>query len=222
MLEDDELSYHAGFQQPRGSAAVSGGRHLKQGAPANKHIDPAVRGIAHRMKNKKVHIDTIVSRCKALDRNQDGLIHISDLEDLLLEYLGTDGISRREMEHLGRLLCPVNAKDSGSIDYQKLHDILAVYDTEVDKRREYLSREEEKWYDPAEMLADRAHFRRGSVGDWLQNAACPAEVKNFRRFIRCLEEFERLSGMKCTATDDGFNVPLGPDLKANISFYMTG
>eukprot|EP01034_Spumella_vulgaris_P037607 gene37607-46396_t len=31
-----------------------------------------------------------------------------------------------------------------------------------------------------------------------------------------VNEFERLTGMKCAPKEDGFTVPLGPDLRANI------
>ena len=81
----------------------------------------------------------------------------------------------------------------------------------------------------------------GSVGEWLFKAACPSEIANFKRFIACLERFERESGMKIQLTPGGFTqtlvylliylliiiynignfkVPLGPDLQASIKFNM--
>ena len=61
----------------------------------------------------------------------------------------------------------------------------------------------------------------GSVGAWLKQSACPAEIKNFQSFVACLERFERDSGMKINLKEDGgFTVPMGPDLRASISFYM--
>lgn len=61
----------------------------------------------------------------------------------------------------------------------------------------------------------------GSVGEWLKKSACPAEIKNFKLFVSCLEKFERDSGMKISLKEDGgFLVPLGPDMRANISFFL--
>lgn len=186
------------------------------------HIDPALRGLAKKLREKRVKINVVVARLAAMDRNQDGLIHISDLEEVLIEYLGVDGISRREVEHLGRLLSNENFKGRGIIEYRKIVDILKIEDNEYEITAN-INMEDTKgeiWYDPTDLGGRRVNFDRGSVGDWLQNAACPAEVKNFRRFIQCLEEYERLSGLKCVPIENGFTVPFGPDLKAGISFYM--
>ena len=61
----------------------------------------------------------------------------------------------------------------------------------------------------------------GSVGAFLKGSACPSEIRNFKRFVACLEAFERDSGMKLNLKDDGgFSVPMGPDLRATITFSM--
>jgi len=59
----------------------------------------------------------------------------------------------------------------------------------------------------------------GSVGEWLQKAACPAEIKNFKLFIACMERFERETGMRLEQQAGGFVVPLGPDLRVSMQFY---
>ena len=182
--------------------------------------------LAEKMRAKNVKLTVLMARLSAVDGNRDGIIHSGDLEEVLIDYLGADGISRREILHLSRLLAPLNGRDDGAIEFQRLSDLLSAEGLELDKRDEYLAanpdEDEEKWYDAEDYAMQRARFQRGSVGDWLQNAACPAEVKNFRRLIQCLEEYERISGLKCVPKDNGFVIPMGPDLKANLSFFMTG
>lgn len=182
-------------------------------------IDPSLRGLAGKIKRKNVKISTIVSKCEAVDLNEDGIIHIADLEDVLMEIFGPEAISRREMAHLSRLL-QSEGQSEGFIDYHRLYDVL---EQQQPSKREDAVRDEQKetWYDPAEILNRREGIRkRGSVGEWLQTASCPAEAANFRLFIRMLEDFERESGMKCQPTDSGFIVPLGPDLRASVSFSL--
>lgn len=90
----------------------------------------------------------------------------------------------------------------------------------------------EHWYD--EDMTDKRRPVRGgagggvtyapsgSVGDWLMKSACPAEVKNFKKLIACLERFERESGMRLNmkSNGEGFDIPLGPDLAASLSFHF--
>ena len=68
--------------------------------------------------------------------------------------------------------------------------------------------------------SNRSRNRQGSIGEWLQTASCPAERKNFRKFIDAMERFERETGMKISNQHDGFTVPLGPDLRCQIKFFM--
>jgi len=86
----------------------------------------------------------------------------------------------------------------------------------------------EHWYD--EDIDRRGKVIRGgdsyapsgSVGDWLIKSACPAEVKNFKKLIACLERFERESGMRLNMkpNGEGFDIPLGPDLACSMSFHF--
>ncbi len=191
----------------------------RNGKIHNHRTDPSISGLTKKLQDNCVKINILVARLRALDLNMDGYVHISDLEELLIEYLGVEQVSRREVDNLARLLG--SGEQKGTINYSKLIDIFN-FDDKTSQRTHDLRITEETWYDPAEVLARREKFERGSVGDWLQNASCPSEIKNFRRFIQCLEEYERMSGLKCIPEENGFVIPLGPDLKAHLSFCMNG
>lgn len=172
--------------------------------------DPRLTSISKKLKSKNVKAATIVSRCENLDIDGDDVIHMNDLHGVLNQTLGHGTISQREMLALADTIG--EGKQRGSIEYKKLIDVL---EGEPDRGERWFDGEEE------EPVDRRWATKRGSVGEWLKNAACPAEVQNFKTFIGCLEEFERMSGMKCVPSADGFTVPLGPDLRASINFYMT-
>lgn len=110
--------------------------------------------------------------------------------------------SRRELEYLYNEIsnCTIGAsrdkKGNGTIDYLLLSDILSVT-TPINSRKT----QDERWYDDEGDIARNKHqiiqqnekwaCTHGSVGEWLLKAACPAEVKNFKKFIKCLERYER-------------------------------
>lgn len=120
------------------------------------------------------------------------------------------------MLNLEKLISSGRRDEPGLINYRKFLDL---FSDSMSKSREASTREQ--WdFEDDEDSTPRWATKKGSVGEWLKKAACPAEVENFRKFIACLEEFERSSGMKCVQKENGFVVPMGPDLKASISFYM--
>ena len=217
MLEDDSPQYIPGFQNARPSM----GRPV-EGPRPEVVIDASIRQLLLNLQDKRVKPSVLLARLAAMDYNKDGRLHVNDLEEVLVEYLGPENISRRQIVQLARCLLPRNATDVSIIDYTKLGTLLQAGKQEMDKQREYIQQQEEAelWNDRDYIPNLRADHKRGSLGDWLQNAACPAEIKNFRRFIQVLEEYERISGMKCVPQENGFTVPLGPELKANISFFM--
>ena len=141
------------------------------------------------------------------------MIHIDDVEGILNDALGENRLSRREMQHLINAI--TNSKERGSVDYRKLLDVLEP------SIKVKVSQRTERWYDIMhDGKDDRWATKPGSVGDWLKRAACPAEVRNFKRFVAALENFERDSGMKVANTPEGFLVPLGPDLRVSIKFML--
>lgn len=172
--------------------------------------------IKRKLREKRVKVATIVAYCENVDRNGDYLIHRNDLQSVLNHALGSESVTQREMQHLERLISSGRRDEPGLINYRKFLDL---FSESLSKSRDTSTRE--KWdFDDDEDSTPHWAAKRGSVGEWLKKAACPAEVENFRKFIACLEEFERSSGMKCVPKENGFIVPMGPDLKASVSFFM--
>jgi len=174
----------------------------------------AVDGLARKLRQHKVRAATIIAYCENLDRNGDYLIHTADLIEILNHSMGRDAVSQREMVLLVKHMDPDERIRKGLVSYRKFLDIFRDALTASSDKRDT-----ERWEDQEESRDTRWATQRGSVGEWLKKAACPSEVQNFKTFIACLEEFERNSGMKCIHKEDGFVVPLGPDLKASVSFY---
>lgn len=176
--------------------------------------DAALASISRKIKRNNIKVATIVARCEILDRNGDDLINIKDLESVLQSLLGPETITVREFHHLANAMGATKNSNRGEINYLRLYSLL-----DDSAGNNGLNEPVERWYDP-EDEEETWTTQKGSIGEWLKKAACPAEVQNFKKFIACLEEFERSTGMRCVSKDDGFTVPLGPDLRASISFFM--
>jgi hypothetical protein len=186
------------------------GSHPRSDSSAQEII---IAKLSKKLRQRGIKVASVVSRCEQLDRNHDYCIHSEDMFEILVSLLGRDMFTMREMHHLACALG--NTRGVGQVNYGRLNEVLGAHGGKP-------SDERENWHDDIEQREDtRWASKKGSVGEWLQNSACPAEIKNFKRFIACLEDFERSSGMKCVNTEDGFIVPLGPDLKTSIKFFMT-
>lgn len=171
--------------------------------------DEAIIRIRRKLREQGVKVASIVSKCEVLDRNRDNIIHVDDLEEVIQECLKDNPLTRREMNYLlGRI---THDKRRGNVEYSQLFEILEQRENKVEK--------EEVWHDDEACDDDVESAEKGSIGEFLQRSACPAEVKNFKRFIAALEMFERDSGMRVTSIDGGFLVPLGPDLRASVKFF---
>jgi uncharacterized protein YfkK (UPF0435 family) len=170
----------------------------------NSFDQPTLNQLKKKLADRKIKVATIISLCEDLDANNDNLIHIEDLNDVFIKVLGKNVVSRREMKIISSALS--TSSKPGVIEYKKLLDLM-----------EESSELTERWYGDDE---EEQQMEKGSVGEWLKKAACPAEVKNFQKFIACLEDYERSSGMKCVCKNDGFVLPLGPDLKVSVNFLM--
>jgi hypothetical protein len=110
----------------------------------------------------------------------------------------------------------------GFVEYKRLKDVITG--SRGGRSSESQFEGEEKWMDD-EMgvdAKDAAGFGRGSLGDWLMHAGCPAERANFQDLISCLEMYERYSGMRISQSPDGeLSIPVGPGLKATMRFTTT-
>jgi len=177
--------------------------------------------IRAKLSRSGIKTPSLLRACEAQDGNKDGLIHVDDLEAVLVDLLGPGNApSKREMRALQSNLTSSKDRVEALVEYQRLQKILAPRESK---------REEERWYDAAGTTgtARRVGYagedywaqQRGSVGEWLTNAACPSEVKNFKKLIAHLERFERETGVAIETTTKGsLVIPLGPDLQVTMNF----
>jgi hypothetical protein len=185
---------------------------MSSGQKANSIQNSHLSRFVEKLRRRKINLRTLVQRCEAIDKNNDDWIHISDLEEILIDYLGCDNISRREIELLMEIS---SSTGNGNINYRE------VFST-VNKmfNRSYCAVEDEvnRWYEPLELKHQSKGNKTGSLGSWLDSESCPLERHNLHRFMGCIEEFERMSGIRAVNTGDGLIVALGPNLKAKIYF----
>lgn len=172
------------------------------------HHEAALRSIKRKFGHAGLKVSGVVAKCQKLDRNADHSIHMDDLEEIIQRCLGEYKLTRRELNHLFALV--TSDRRSGNVEYLRLHEVLEGKPKDDDEDQEH-------WFMDS---SERSTFKRGSVGEYLETTSCPAEVANFRKFIAALETFERSSGMKVKPTEDGFMVPLGPDITVNIQFNL--
>mgnify|MGYP003385721938 CR=1 FL=1 len=172
--------------------------------------DEYVESIFNKLREHRIKIETILTQCEALDSNRDGVIHADDLIDVINDLLPRKTISRREYHYFIAALCQGQGSNH-SVKYMKLE---TFYE---DIMRKHNHQEvQERWYeDPYEQEFSGP---RGSIGDFLNKAACPSEIQNYKTLMACLEKYERETGLRISTNDDGFRIPLGPDLKAAITF----
>ena len=146
--------------------------------------DLTLKNLSNKLRESGVKPATIIHKCEKLDSRNLDTLHIDDVEQVLNEALGRrNSMTQREIHHLTSALHhPSQAR--GIVRYKDMFDLL---DRQESAYRESANRR-------VFYHTDREQYRtsrRGSLGDYLANAACPAEIKNFKKFISCLEEFER-------------------------------
>lgn len=178
--------------------------------------DAVILSLSQKLKQYNIKPASIVHKCEMLDRNKDELLHIDDLHEVFNESLGIrNSLTQREMFHLAASLGGDRNNSKGIVQYKNLFDLL-------DKKNSSL-RESARHSTVRQSRSNNTNWatQKGSVGEWLSQDACPAEIKNLKRLMSSLEDFERNSGMKCVKKDDGFLIPLGPNLKASIKIHVS-
>lgn len=98
----------------------------------------AIRTVRRKLRDSKIKVETIVHRCEVKDRNEDGLVHIDDLEDILNEVTASEHrITRRELIRFSATI--MSGRNDGKIQYEKIPDILETKERKVS--------EDENWVD---------------------------------------------------------------------------
>ena len=174
-------------------------------------MDPSLimyNRIMHKFRLAKVNSFAIVEKCEKIDKTKDRMIHIDDLEDIIQGLLGSNRLTMREIMFL--LSSITHNKRKGLVIYDHMHNFFETEPPCHEPNRE-------KWRNDIE---NEDVLPKGSIGEFLQHAACPIEIKNFKKFIAMIEKYEKSTGVSVDATKDGFVVPLGPDLRVSIEFFM--
>jgi Ca2+-binding EF-hand superfamily protein len=165
--------------------------------------------IASKFKQSGVKIEKIIRKCELVDVHKDGIIHVDDLEDIIQTGLRDNRLSIREMVHLLSLL--TQDKRRGTVVYSKLEEIFETMLQSNDKDLEY-------WKDSDN---DDNWASKGTMAEFLDQIGCPAEVKNLKKLILMVESFEKDIGMNASLTDEGFTLPLGPNLRVGMKFFVS-
>ena len=173
--------------------------------------DIIIQNLSDRLKSKYIKRASIISYCEEIDLNNDGIIHINDLEIILNHFLTDDKLNIREKKQLFKYLYDKKNPDSGTINYMKL---LSLFPDTFDRKGD--NDHVERWYDdgyskdPNNQYHHHHHHHRndnnygkdykwavqkGSLGEFLKDAACPSEISNFHVFISCMEDYERRTGI---------------------------
>ena len=135
---------------------------------------------------------------------------------ILLSPPGPDTITHREMKYLTDSLALPSSKMRNSVEYKKMTDLLSASRETTANREHWHERDE----GGREMMMQKSATTRGTIGDFLTNASCPAEQRNYKRLMDLLDKYERESGMKIELTKNGFVIPLGPDMEASMQISL--
>jgi hypothetical protein len=187
----------------------------------DKYKLQSLESIKKKFLENHLKIETIIEECTHLDVKNDQTVHPDDLIDIINSLLPAQTITRREFHYLIMGLNETIGSTSGqSIPYLKLYEIFPDSKKKKQREEEKEREEAEQWFD--ERVDEFADYdsQHGSIGEWLHRKACPSEIENYKTLISCLEIFERESGLRITAQPNGFDIPLGPDLRAKLKFYI--
>jgi hypothetical protein len=113
---------------------------MRQSSGSSSDIVDIIDIIRRKLRDSRTKIATVIQKCDEKDRNNDGLIHVDDLEDIFNEVMGTEyRITRRELK---KFVNTFMFEKNNKVEYAKISDIL-----EPEKRNEKEVRIEEKWLD---------------------------------------------------------------------------
>jgi methyl coenzyme M reductase subunit D len=114
------MSGRARSSSSAGRARSSSGNGRSSNEDNTNH---AIRIVRRKLRDSKIKVASIVHRCEVKDRNEDGLVHIDDLEDILNEVIPSKHrITRRELIRFSATI--MSERNDGRIQYEKISDIL--------------------------------------------------------------------------------------------------
>ena len=129
------------------------------------------KSVLTQLHKQNVKIETIIHSCEMMDRNRDGIIHKIDFLTVL-QSLGLDTLTRAQKNYL--LSTTKVDNDCDLVNYSNLNDLENLYANDD-------SNSEEKWYEEQSINysvnPSASNFNNNSLGKWIHNYACPAEIR---------------------------------------------
>lgn len=120
------------------------------------------------------------------------------------------------MKYLTDSLALPSSKMRNSIEYKKMTDLLSATRERTTPQENWNG-----WNDGgSEFTGKSMKAKKGTIGDFLEHASCPAEQRNYKRLISLLNTYEKESGMKIDLTKNGFVIPLGPNMEATMQISL--
>lgn len=205
--------------------------------------------LKHKFNDLNVPIITLVNACELRDPFHDGFISLDCFEEAIDSVVGYDKFTRREKIFLiescdytkasnkvyyikllalfGLQNIDENRSSITSTNVQcSSEDLFPKPDYTLSRSSEFFNFNSKRNFMNTTNSSTRNESKENqeqnqtSIGNWLSNNSCPSEINNFQLFIKCLENFEKQSGLRIKANDDGFLIPLGPDLRATVNFKI--
>ena len=155
--------------------------------------------ILSKFKSNDVTLHILLRKCEKMDKEKDRTIHEDDFEEMVQSLLGDNKLTISEMIYLETKLIKESSQQRTILHYDKLKELFNNCGS--DKLEE-------------ESLPS------GSIGEFLQTDACPAEIANFQKFIHLIEKYEKATGLKAKPSSNGFIIPMGPELRVSMEFYL--
>lgn len=133
-----------------------------------------------------VKIESMIDRCEEVDRNNDGIIHLSDFIRVLDRLLGVHAFNRQQMRYLTNfVMCD---EHSQNVEYNKLYDLFVTNETRKDFERPSNNRPEVWFADQNQNPYQGRGPNRtkknclrsetpGSLGEYMEDYACPSEIR---------------------------------------------
>ena len=158
-------------------------------------------------------MSTLLRKCEKMDRDRNRTIHEDDFEEIVQSLLGDNKLSISEMIYLQTKMTKGN-QQQGTLHYDELKEI---FNRDTSSTQYYNSKRD---IDRNSGNLSDELLPSGSIGEFLEADACPVEIANFQKFIHLIEKYEKATGLKAKPSSSGFVIPLGPELRVSVQFYL--
>ena len=120
------------------------------------------------------------------------------------------------MKYLTDSLVLPSSKLRNSVEYKKMTGLLSATRESTVPAENWNG-----WNDGGDEFTEKTtRPKRGTIGDFLEHASCPAEQKNYKKLVSLLDNYEKESGMRIELSKNGFIIPLGPNMEATMQISL--